>query len=285
MTDGTWQAFSPLLAASAQPRPLFGGPAEGPCTCSQAWPRPPTNGAPLSAPGAAAKDGPGLVASRPSLPSPALRADSDERPSTALVINPASDGPWPLQTQGYRLVVGSVSDAVPPSASAVCRRPPAVRTAATALPALCLTSREEGELITLGRRGALIIAVQPRPLSSSIHSFLPPFHVRPFPPPGVAAVLLCSSRALSPACIVICVPPLPPHSQGLLPGRAFHGERPSAKGGHTHTGTRDPCGPHSQWLASRQDVSGEFTLPGPVGQAGTAPPGAPTLLRPLTSFP
>lgn len=114
-------------------------------------------------------------------------------------------GLWLLQTQGCYLVVESVCDAVTPSA--VCGRPHRARgtvTAATALPAPRLTSREEGELITLSRRGAFIIAVQPRPLSAFIHSFLPPPCARsawdcPLPlAPGAVAV--CSSRPL-PLCI------------------------------------------------------------------------------------
>ena len=99
-------------------------------------------------------------------------------PPPLQVINSASDRLWLLQAQGCCLAIGSISDAVTPSA--VCRRPHHAHrtvTAAAALPAVCLTSREEAELITLGRRGAFIISVQPRPLSSFGHSFLPRFHV------------------------------------------------------------------------------------------------------------
>lgn len=175
VADSTKRAFSPFLNASAG---VPGCPAEGPCTCPQAWPRSPHQQSsslhPEQLPRAAQAQWPHA---RPCL---ALHSGLTVMnvPPPLQVINSASDRLWLLQAQGCCLAIGSISDAVTPSA--VCRRPHHAHrtvTAAAALPAVCLTSREEAELITLGRRGAFIISVQPRPLSSFGHSFLPRFHV------------------------------------------------------------------------------------------------------------
>lgn len=220
------------MALAGGPAGASGSPAERPCTCSRAWPCPPTGRAPLSAPGAAAKGSPGLVASRQSLPGPALRSDSDEHPSITPVINSASDGLWLLETQGCCLVVGSVPDALIPSA--VCRRPHRVHravAAATALPALCLT-------------------IHFNPRSASDHSL--PLAWRPsssscaLPGPCPSVSVLSTRSDLGTWFWFVVGPPRPPSLSGAaaragLPWGNAHGQ---GGGPHPHS-TRDPCGSHS----------------------------------------
>lgn len=211
------------------------------------------------------------MASRQSLPGPALRSDSDEHPSITPVINSASDGLWLLETQGCCLVVGSVPDALIPSA--VCRRPHRVHravAAATALPALCLT-------------------IHFNPRSASDHSL--PLAWRPsssscaLPGPCPSVSVLSTRSDLGTWFWFVVGPPRPPSLSGAaaragLPWGNAHGQG----GGLTHTAPVTPVG-HTADGSPRGRTSLVSLLSGPRGSGRDSPCWSPRPASPPDGLP